>query len=233
MMMKNLLRNAVVLVLMVAASGLAMALRPTERIADRIGQIELDRIVPKEFSGWRDEPIRTTQIVDPQQQETIDKIYAQTLTRTYVNAEGKRIMLSLAYGANQSDDVALHHPEVCYPSQGFALLSENKGVLQTTVGPIRVKRLMTQLGQRMEPVTYWTMLGDRVVQGGFETKLVQLEYSFKGLIPDGLLFRVSSISADSEAGYALQQEFVRALIASLPEKDRQRLAGLFATAQRR
>lgn len=229
MKMKNFLRNTLLFVLMVAASGLAVALRPTERMADRIGEIDFAQVVPQKFGDWHDEPVRTTQIVDPQQLETIDKIYAQTLTRTYVNGEGKRIMLSLAYGANQSDDVALHYPEVCYPAQGFTLLSEKKGVLQTEAGPIRVKRLMTQLGLRMEPVTYWTMLGDRVVQGGLETKIAQLGYSFKGLIPDGLLFRVSSVTGDAEAGYALQQEFVQSLIASLAEKDRLRLAGLSAT----
>ena len=229
--MKIWLRNGIVLMLMLATSALAVALRPTERVADQIGQIDLERIVPKEFGEWRDEPQRTMQIVDPQQKETIEKIYAQTLTRTYVNNSGNRIMLSLAYGANQSDDVALHHPEVCYPAQGFALLSEKKGVLQTEFGPIRVKRLMTQLGQRMEPVTYWTTLGGRVVQGGFETKLAQLEYSFRGLVPDGLLFRVSSVTADPDGGYALQQVFVKSLIASLPETDRMRLAGLSAASK--
>ena len=229
--MSGLSRNILLFLLMLGASGLALALRPGEKVVDQSAIVEFARIIPTQFGDWQEEVQHSAQIVDPQQKQTIDKIYAQTLTRTYVNQSGRRIMLSLAYGTNQSDGVALHLPEVCYPSQGFILLSEQKGVLPTPYDDIRVKRLMTQLRQRHEPVTYWTMLGDHVVQGGLETKLAQLQYSVHGQIPDGLLFRVSSIASDAAVGYAEQQRFVQALLGSLSDADRHRLAGLSGEAR--
>jgi EpsI family protein len=135
-------------------------------------------------------------------------------------------MLSIAYGENQSDGVALHYPEVCYPAQGFQLISIAPSVLDTQFGTIAGKQLMTRLGNRSEPVTYWTTLGDKVVPGGIRTKLAQLEYGFNGLIPDGLIFRVSSIDNSPQKGYADQQQFAQELLAAMSSSTRLRLAGL-------
>ena len=135
-------------------------------------------------------------------------------------------MLSIAYGVSQSDGVALHYPEICYPSQGFQLISSTPALLSTAHGDIPGKQLMARLGNRSEPVTYWSTLGDKVVQGGIKTKLAQLDYGFKGFIPDGLIFRVSSINMDANKGHEEQAAFVRDLMNALPASSRLRLAGL-------
>ena len=67
--------------------------------------------------------------------------------------------------------------------------------------------------------------------GGKETKFEQLRYGFRGEIPDGLLFRVSSITPDAEAGYASQDEFIHQLVDALPNDARLRLAGLHVLNQ--
>ncbi len=224
--MNKLVRGIILAVAMLAASGAAMALRPTHKIAAEGPAIDLERLVPAQFGDWRSEPMRSGQIVNPQQTEMLERIYTQTLTRTYVNSKGERVMLSIAYGEDQSDAKQLHYPEVCYPAQGFQVISKELGVIKTDFGDIRVKKLLTVMGNRSEPLTYWTTVGNRVVVGGKETKLEQLKYGFKGQIPDGLLFRVSSITQDVEEGYAAQQNFVRVLAGSLPSESRLRLAGL-------
>lgn len=221
-----ILKNFLLLALMVAASGLAVAMRPTHSIAEQGPKVTLETMVPRTFADWQELQQTSGQIVNPQQTELLNKLYAQTLSRTYVNPKGVVIMLSIAYGTNQSDGVALHYPDVCYPAQGFQVLESNKGIIETPFGSIRVKQMMAKLGNRSEPVTYWTTLGTKVVQGGLETKLVQLGYGFRGLIPDGLLFRVSSITPDAQYGYEAQAAFVRDFVAALPESTRQRLAGL-------
>lgn len=231
--MNHFYRNSIIAVLMLASSGLAMALRPTHRIADEGPAVNLESLIPKQFGDWQEEPQSGGQIVNPQQKEMLDRIYTQTLSRTYVNAKGERIMLSIAYGADQSDAKQLHYPEVCYPAQGFQVISTQLGEVKTDFGDIRVKRLLTVMGNRSEPLTYWTTVGNKVVMGGKETKIEQLRYGFRGEIPDGLLFRVSSITPDAESGYATQQDYVRSLIATLSEKDRLKLAGLPATAVQR
>lgn len=224
--MNRIVRNILVAVLMFITSGVALALRPTERIADEGPAVDLETVIPKQFGDWQEEPLRIGQIVNPQQKQMLDKIYTQTLSRTYINNKGERIMLSIAYGADQSDAKQLHYPEVCYPAQGFQIVSSKNDEVITSVGTIRAKRIMAILGDRAEPVTYWSTVGNKVVVGGKETKLEQLRYGFKGKIPDGLLFRVSSINDNADHGYMLQDDFLNAIITSMPGSNRLRMAGI-------
>ena len=224
--MNTLYRNILLMVFMVVASVLAIVFHPTNRIADDGPPMNLETLIPKQFGDWHELVQQSAQIINPQTKEMIAKIYTQTLSRTYVNTKGEVIMLTIAYGSDQSDAKQLHYPEVCYPAQGFQVLSNQVGTLQTDFGSVRVRRLLTVLGNRSEPLTYWTTVGDRVVVGGKETKLAQLRYGFKGQIPDGLLFRVSSITWEAQSGYDSQQAFVSNLIIVLSRQDRLKLAGL-------
>lgn len=220
------IRNIILLVLMLASAGLAIAMRPTQKVAEMGPKIDLEAMLPKSFGDWREVEQSTREVVNPQQTELLNKLYTQTLSRSYVESSGAVVMLSIAYGADQSDAVALHYPEVCYPAQGFQLQSLENAVLATDFGTLRVKRLMTAQSNRFEPVTYWSVLGNQVVQGGLDTKLTQLKYGFNGQIPDGLIFRISSITPDAKAGYETQARFARDLMAALPASSRLKLAGL-------
>ena len=223
--MNILLRNIILLVLMLAASGLVLALRPTQKIAEQGPAIDLATMIPRTFGDWREEQNNSIQIVDPQQQEMIDKIYTQTLSRTYVNTNGYRIMLSMAYGDDQRDGMAIHYPEVCYPAQGFLLQDKQTGTLTTASGPIPVTRILTSLGQRNEPVTYWTIVGDQVFQGGIQKKLAEMSYGLNGKIPDGMLIRLSSIDAETANAYEMQTQFAKQMLAVLAPEYRQKLIG--------
>jgi EpsI family protein len=135
--------------------------------------------------------------------------------------------LSIAYGEDQRDSNQLHYPEVCYPAQGFQVTSNRRGVLQTAQGDIPVKRLESQMAQqRFEPITYWTTVGEHAVTGGVRKKLAEMEYGLKGRIPDGLLFRVSSIDRDSDGAFKKQEKFIAELLASLDVASKRRIAGL-------
>ena len=219
-------KNILLMVLMIGASLLAILFHPTHRIADDGPAVNLETMIPKQFGDWLEQPQQLAQIINPVQKETIERIYTQTLSRTYVNGKGDVIMLTIAYGADQSDAKQLHYPEVCYPAQGFQVTSTQLNEIKTNFGSIKVKRLVTVLGSRTEPLTYWATVGNKVVMGGKETKLEQLAYGFQGKIPDGLLFRVSSITSDVQGGYNVQQEFVQNLISNLTPVNRAKIAGL-------
>ena len=88
-------------VLMCTASVAAVVARPKVRTVATAPNIQLDAAIPRSFPGWREEPSRTVQVVNPQLQAVLDKLYSQTLTRTYVDDRGYRVMLSLAYGDDQ------------------------------------------------------------------------------------------------------------------------------------
>lgn len=224
--MNRNLGKILIAVVLVFASVIAMVLRPTHRIADDGPGVDLEAMIPEQFGDWQLAPRQSGQIVNPLQKEVLDRIYTQTLSRTYVNAKGDFIMLSIAYGADQSDAKQLHYPEVCYPAQGFQVKGSLISKLKTAYGDIPVKRVITVMGKRSEPLTYWTTVGHKVVLGARETKTEQLRYGFKGLIPDGLIFRVSTITGDIQAGFQLQDEFVSSLVNSLPVDARAKIAGL-------
>jgi EpsI family protein len=134
-------------------------------------------------------------------------------------------MLSMAYGDDQRDGMQMHYPEVCYPAQGFVLHDRQNGVLTTTSGPISVTRILTSLGQRNEPVTYWTTVGDQVFQGSIQKKLAEMRYGLDGKIPDGMLIRISSIDANTSNAYERQREFASQMLLALTPEYRQRLSG--------
>lgn len=225
--MKALIKAAIVVVLAGAASYSAEALKPTHYLVEREGRFSVENALPKQFGEWRVDPYAGAGVVNPQQQEALDKIYSQLLSRVYVNGQGQRIMLSIAYGEDQRDGMAVHYPEICYPAQGFELKDKQVGVVATAQGSIPVRRLVTRMGlARTEPVTYWVMIGHQPTLGGINKKLLELRYAAQGVIPDGLLFRVSSIDRDSAAAFALQDQFIRQIVPAMDTGARTRLTGL-------
>lgn len=211
---------------MFAAAGLALALKPTQKIADIGPRIDLEVMIPKQFGDWTMDTTIAPLIANPEQEALIKKIYSQTLSRTYVNSSGDRIMLSIAYGGDQTDYMSVHKPEVCYPAQGFQILKNAADTFSTGEGDIPVKRLVATQGQRIEPITYWTTVGDTVAGvSGLKWKLNVLKYGLTGKIPDGLLFRISSIEADDAKAYKTQDAFARDLLKAMSPSGRERIIG--------
>jgi EpsI family protein len=210
---------------MLLAAGLAFALTPTVKLADSAARAKLEELIPREFAGWRIDPT-IIPLSSPEVEARLKHLYTETLSRTYINAKGERMMLSIAYGADQRDGLQVHKPESCYPAQGFKLLGINPGVIDTRFGAIPVYRLETAKGPRWEPVTYWTTVGDKVVAGSMQRKRAEMAYAVDGKIADGLLFRVSSIDRNSENAFEEQEKFVAQLLESVDSSGRKRLAGI-------
>ncbi len=210
---------------MLGAAGMALALKPTHKVADAGPKIDLETLIPKHFGDWTIDETIVPLIANPEQQAIINKIYNQTLTRTYVNSRDERVMLSIAYGGDQSDDMAVHKPEVCYPAQGFQILKNTTETFSTGTGDIPVKRLLAIQGQRIEPITYWTTVGDTVAVTDMKWKFNKIKYGLTGKIPDGLLFRISTLQADDKAAYQIQDGFSRELLKALSPDGKKRIIG--------
>ena len=219
------LRAVVMLGLIVLASLAAWAWRPSARLADTRPRIELEQIFPKRFGDWALDDRVPVQLISPDLQATLDKIYNQVLSRTYVNANGDRVMLSVAYGGDQSDATRAHRPEVCYPAQGFQIMSGSSVSLDLGAQQLPVRQLVARQGGRNEPITYWITVGERVTTTGTQQKLAQLSYSTRGLIPDGMLVRVSTIDTDAARGFQVQQGFIEQLGQALPGAQRSLVIG--------
>jgi EpsI family protein len=219
------LKAIIVFVLMAASFGVATAWKPSTHLADQRAKVDLETLFPRSFGEWVVDDRMPVQLVSPDQAAVLNAIYNQTLSRTYINRQGERIMLAVAYGGDQSDATRAHRPEVCYPAQGFQILSQTNASLQLADHELPVRRVVTKLGNRNEPVTYWIMVGETPSTSGTDQKLAQLRYSVRGVIPDGMLVRVSSIDVDKQRAFAVQDQFVAQLIDAIPAAARPRVVG--------
>lgn len=196
------------LLLMVAAFVAGQVWRPSKHLSDMQAKVDLDTMFPKAFGDWAVDTRQPVQLVSPDTQALLDKLYNQLLTRTYVNQRnGQRIMLSVAYGGDQSDGTRAHRPEVCYPAQGFEVVASHEARLQAAGQAIRVRQLVARQGGRIEPISYWVTVGDRIALGPGEQKLAQLRFGIAGYIADGMLVRISNIDRDADRSWALHQDF--------------------------
>lgn len=202
--------------LMMATAFAATKFTPTQRLADLKPKIQLDQQIPKNFGEWTEDLMQIPVLPNPEVQAKLDGLYSSTLARTYRNKLGERVMLSIAYGSDQSSEAtAVHRPEFCYSAQGFKV--SNRGETTASIGGrnLQIQRLVGVLGRRNEPITYWITLDETATLPGISRKYEQIRYGLRGQIPDGLLFRVSSINSDEQASFKLQEQFLNDLAVSM------------------
>lgn len=225
----NVLRRSVVLGGLMLATSLGASLAmPKPQVTSKSQIPDLERMIPDTFAGWEIDRTIVPLAVSPEVAQMLGTLYDVTVSRTYVNREGQRIMLSIAYGANQSRALQLHKPEVCYSAQGFRLSGVEKGTWRLPGMVIPTMHLVGTLGGRVEPVTYWMRIGDDIARGWLEQNMVRLKYGTRGTIPDGVLFRISSISTKPQDAYEMQRGFVQDLVAAMTPTARNMFMGAVA-----
>jgi len=221
------LRSTIFVACLASALVFAEVLRPTHYLAKEKPPIDLAAQVPTHFGEWREVKDMTPLLPDPELQKRLDALYTQVLARTYVNAGGQRVMLSIAYGSDQSSEAtAVHRPEFCYSAQGFRVLNRGETELVLPETRVPLQRLLTQQGSRREPVMYWVTLDNKATLPGAGRKLTQLQYGLRGQIADGMLVRVSTISPrDEEAEFGVQKVFLSELYSAMAQGTRERYFG--------
>jgi EpsI family protein len=210
---------------MAGSAGLAAWARPTILDSDSRPGFKLEKLIPEAFGEWQIDRHVPVVVPPPDQQALLNKIYNQTLGRTYVNPQGYRIMLSLAYGGDQSDGLSVHLPEVCYVGQGFRLESSASGSMTLAGLTIPVRRLVTTMGPRHEPITYWVTTGDQATITTWERRMVSLRYGLRRRIPDGLLVRVSSIDRNYPLAWGVHEQFLQAMLKRIPQQEHELVIG--------
>ena len=225
-MQTTVIRALVLAAMMAGLSALAWAVTPRTFLAELEPRTPLASMVPVSFGDWAVDRSVMPVPPSPDLQRVIDQTYDDTLSLTYRDARGNRVMLSLAYGRNQHKGMNTHRPEVCYPAQGFRLETvSERGVLRAAGREIPVTRLVARMDSRVEPITYWLVVGDRITDFGYPQRAQAISYGLRGIVPDGMLFRVSSISTDAAQAYEVQERFVSDMMRSLPAPLQARLLG--------
>lgn len=212
-------------VMLGAAGGAWLATPRLQAVQDAP---DLAAAVPKAFGDWRLVQDGSAQVDVAQGVETdTEQPYDQTVMRTYANSKGEEVMLALAWGERQRQDVKVHRPEVCYPAQGFNVVKLKDGPPIATTGraaPVPTTVLLTEArGGGYEAVRYWIRIGDMYGGDGWAARWYILNEGFRGRIPDGILVRASQRLAQPGAeahSQAVMAGFLSDLTAAVPAATR-------------
>ncbi len=213
------------------AAALGASLQPVAGV-DALAPGTLERGLPMRVGSWQ-------AIADtlPQVDLTLpadgtrrnDRPYDAVVMRSYADATGLRVMLAVAYAAEQRQDVKIHRPDLCYPSQGFALQARETtwpAGLRDTNGPLQAQRLLTARGPLREAVLYLLRTDRDYGQAMWDGRLAILRAGLQGRVPDGALVRVSmrlSPADPADAAFATLDRFLADLLAGMAPDTRERL----------
>lgn len=223
----KLIRSVVLLAAMAGSAYAAVLLTPKVITAhSHEAKVGLEGMIPKKFADWHLLENQAQGVISADVQEQLDRYYSEVLSRTYVNSRGDRIMLSLAYGADQSRALQVHKPEICYAAQGFKIAKKHDVDVQLASGIVPATRLEATMGNRHEPITYWIRFGDEIVRNWYEQNKARIMTGLQGHIPDGLLVRVSNIDTNVENAYLMQDKFLADLLGSVGPEGRRMLLGV-------
>ncbi len=183
-------RQAIVGGAFLASAVAGFALKP-RRIEKLLGNAKLEDLVPQAFGRWRFES--ASGLVLPPQDQLRDKIYSQLVTRTYSRDDGASVMLLIAYSGAQDGTLQVHRPEVCYPASGYRLALNQPHAIPVANGVLVPARyIVAESDVRREQLVYWTRQGEHFPTKWSEQKVAVILENFAGIIPDGVLVRMSS-----------------------------------------
>lgn len=177
-----------------ATATLAQTLVPRSHL-DLLGRARLDTLIPPIIGPWSFASVLG--LVVPPQDDLKDQLYSQVLTRVYTAPERPSVMLLIAQSPVQNGVLQIHRPEVCYPFSGYKLspiIDHSIAIDQKTV--IEGRFLTATTSDRIEQVFYWTRIGHSNPSSWLAERIAVAKANFEGIIPDGILVRVSTISAD-------------------------------------
>jgi len=210
-------RKFVLGLLFCSAAGIAAWRQPRTKI-DYLGTAKLEDLVPKKIGRWNF--VTASGLVVPPDDPFTKSLYSQVLTRVYSDDRSPPVMLLLAQNGGQTGFLQVHRPEVCYTAGGFQISPLTPHPIQVGSVSVPANRMDATAGGPTEHVVYWTRIGKRTPATWRQQKVAVAEQNLEGIIPDAILVRISTVDDDADAALARIDDFVRALLLSIPPSRR-------------
>lgn len=188
-----------------------------------LGDHKLADVIPDRLPGWAAQPDYGLVLPEATQPGSA---YDQVLGRAFAQPGLGDVMLLIAYGSAQSGLMKVHRPEVCYTTAGFS------------VGPLRFPKLVMPNGRvitasifgakrdtRYEQVMYWTRVADAFPVSMNAERVATFRSGLRGVVPDGVLVRISSLTRDADEGLHVLSAFAEALVNGVTGPGRRLLTG--------
>jgi EpsI family protein len=214
--------NLLICLALLASSFLTVAIKHEYKNSEVAKNIRFETIIPKKFGDWTEVPITIPQInlgLAPDGDPTADNPYDDILTRTYSNSKQQEVMLTLAYGQLQRQEIKIHRPEFCYSAQGFQINSLTPIDININGKPVPVKIMATSSPQRSELVIYWIRIGDIIPETGWQARYYIFKQGLRKHFVDGILVRTSQVMGmdlSAKLSLEVQKSFLNDFINAIP-----------------
>jgi EpsI family protein len=208
--------------LCVGGAVAAQQLRP-HRYVSLLRQAKLDDLVPRSFGNWTSEEVGDPLALNGPGTLS-SKLYNQLVTRLYDNGQGGQVLMLLAHGERQDDQLQLHRPEICFPAFGYQLLVD--AAVQLPLGgqvKLPARQLLARSTNDEERVIYWTRIGEYFPLTAGEQKRARFQNTMAGIVPDGVLCRFTT--ANTPAAWAGLHQFLLELMGATALPGRRALVG--------
>jgi len=200
-----------------SAAGLA-AWRKPERHLDYLGKAKLDDIVPKTIGPWKF--LAASGLVVPPEDQMARAIYSQLLTRVYSDGQNAPVMLLLAQSGSETGILQIHRPETCYTASGYHISAVTSHPVTIGSKVVPANAMDATANGATEHILYWTRVGNKMPANWGQQKMAVAEQNLRGILPDAILVRISTVSDDPARAWASLDAFTRAFIQSLPANRR-------------
>ncbi|MHB8529304.1 MAG: exosortase-associated protein EpsI, V-type [Caulobacteraceae bacterium] len=218
-------RNVLIAAACLAAAGGAWSLEPRRRVT-LLGGAKVADVVPARFADWSSQDIGD--LVAPRDEGSLAaRLYEETVGRIYTRAaSGEEILLFMAHGDTQSDQLQLHRPERCYPAFGYEISQSARTSVALPGGAgLPARRLVADAPGRRESIIYWSRLGEFLPVNASEQRLDRLRTAIGGVVADGLLARFSALGPDPASALASVAAFIPTLLSAVAPEHRAALIG--------
>lgn len=206
-----------------AASGIAQARLPVP-VSPRIKEDRFTAMIPKKVGDYSFDT--ESGLVLPPSDALSDRLYDNLVTRTYTNPAGQVVMLLVAYNNKQDGVLQIHRPEICYPAGGYTLTSVDPITVPLTASSQLPSQVFGANSEaRNEVVLYWTRVGDEFPRRWLEQRWAVAEANLRGIVPDGVLVRVSTLGNDFSRTTPVLTDFIRDMYRASGEQMRGLLFG--------
>jgi EpsI family protein len=206
-------RRKVLLGLLFGSAAAVAAWRQPSKHLDYLGPDKLEDIIPKTIGPWKF--VAVSGLVIPPEDQLARTLYSQLLTRVYSDDTHEPVMLLIAQSAGQSGILQVHRPETCYPASGYRISAVTEHDIRIGSHTLQTNRLSAVNEGSTEHIVYWIRVGDRIPTTWREQKLDVAEENLRGIIPDAVLVRISTVSGNEEEARATLDAFAQALVGSI------------------
>ena len=213
---------------MLAAGATAYVYMP--RKAERgPALVPIEALLPNQIGSWsfttRDGIVQT-------REESPLPGYDQLVTRVYTAPGLPTIMVLIAYGSTQGGSLQLHRPETCYPGEGFRIRGMTNADLRFDGSdPVAAQTFTAIRDERTEHLLYWTRISESFPRTTGQEYLGIMRRVIDGVVPDGVLVRLSTVGAEAAPSMAALDRFATAMVVQAPLALRQVLVGAVRAAE--